>query len=172
MDNEAARKLFDERFVRIHRHLFRFVAVLAPNREDAEELFQEACLKILEKWRDYDAARPMLPWACGIAQNVARRYFERQRRRGLPLNEVLLDVVAETQHRLAAEIDARLQKLPDCLQQLTEEQRLLLEECYSSYGSIKKLAQAKQLDPNVLYKRLERIRRLLFDCIESAITQE
>ena len=82
MENTAARKRFDEQFVRSHRHVFRYIAALVPNRDDAEEVFQDTCLKILEKWRDYDAIRPMVPWACGIAQNMARKFYERNRRRG------------------------------------------------------------------------------------------
>ena len=31
------------------------------------------------------------------------------------------------------------------------------------------MAEASQLDPNTLYKQLERIRRNLFECIEEAL---
>jgi RNA polymerase sigma-70 factor, ECF subfamily len=172
MENTAARKRFDEQFVRSHRHVFRYIAALVPNRDDAEEVFQDACLKILEKWRDYDAARPMVPWACGIAQNMARKFYERNRRRGFPLSEIAIAAVSETQHRLGAEVNLRLQKLPDCLQKLSEEQRLLLDQCYAQQGSIRAVAAAFDLDPNTVYKRLERIRRNLFECIELAMTKE
>jgi RNA polymerase sigma-70 factor, ECF subfamily len=172
MENTAARKRFDEQFVRSHRHVFRYIAALVPNRDDAEEVFQETCLKILEKWRDFDAERPMVPWACGIAQNMARKFYERNRRRGLPLSEIAIAAVSETQHRLSAEVDLRLQKLPDCLQRLTDQQRCLLEQCYGQQGSIRAVAEASHLDPNTVYKRLERIRRNLFECIELAITKE
>ena len=67
MEDVEARKSFDERFVRSHRHVFRYIAAIVPNRDDAEEVFQNTCLKMLEKWRDYDAALPIEPWACGIA---------------------------------------------------------------------------------------------------------
>ena len=80
--------------------------------------------------------------------------------------------MSETHHRLAAEVDLRLQKLPDCLRRLTEQQRLLLEQCYGQQGSIRAVAEAFHLDPNTVYKRLERIRRNLFECIEPAMTKE
>jgi len=172
MENTAARKCFDERFVRSHRHVFRYIAALVPNRDDAEEVFQDTCLKILEKWRDYDSARPIAPWACGIARNMARKFYERNRRGGLPLSEIVVAAVSETQHRLSAQLDRRLQKLPECLEQLPEEQRVLLEQCYGGQLTIRAVAEARQLDPDTLYKRLERIRRILFECIELAVTRE
>ncbi len=171
MHNTEARSRFDQEFVRTHRHVFRYVAALVPHRDDAEEVFQDTCLKILEKWADWDSDRPMVPWACGIAQNMARKFYARTRRRGYPLSEALIAAVSETHHRLSTEIDRRLQKLPECLQQLSEQQRSLLEQCYGVQGSIKAVAEANHLDPATLYKRLERIRRTLFECIESAVTE-
>ncbi len=70
------------------------------------------------------------------------------------------------------EVNRRLQELPGCLQKLTDQQRALLERCYQRPGSIKAIAEASQLDPNTLYKQLERIRRDLFECIEQAATVE
>ena len=142
MDIVDARKRFDEQFVRAYRHIFRYIAALAPEGEDAEEVFQDTCLKIIEKWQDYDAARPMVPWACGIAQNMLRKFYERRRRRGIRLSEVVIATVSEAQDRMASEIDRRLQELPDCLQKLTAEQRALLEKCYQQRGAIKAIAAA------------------------------
>ncbi len=114
----------------------------------------------------------MVPWACGIAQNMARKFYDRTRRRGYPLSEVLIAAVSETQHRLSAELDRRLQELPDCLRKLTNQQRSLLEQCYGQQASIKAVAEANHLDPATVYKRLERIRRTLFECIELAVSKE
>jgi RNA polymerase sigma-70 factor len=172
MSNNTARKQFDEQFIRAQRHIFRYVAALVPNPDDADEVFQAACLKILEKWEAWDSSRPMTPWACGIAQNMVRKHFDGRRRRGQPLSDMVLAAVAETQHRLGAEVDLRLQKLPDCMRQLSEEQRRLIEQCYARRGSVRDVAAAEQLDPMVIYKRLERIRRNLFECIELAVAKE
>lgn len=172
MEYVDARKKFDEQFIRSQRHVFRYIAALVPNRDHTEEIFQDTCLKILEKWEEFDPQRPMVPWACGIAQNMVRKFFERHRRRGLLLSDTLIAAVAETQYRMADEVDRRLEKLPDCMSQLGAEQQLLLEQCYAEWGSVRAVALAKKIDPNTLYKRLERIRRSLFDCIERALTKE
>ena len=67
---------------------------------------------------------------------MARKHYERRRRTGLPLSEIVVEAVSETQHRLGAAVDLRLQKLPECLDKLTDEQRSLLEQCYGGEGTI------------------------------------
>ena len=114
----------------------------------------------------------MVPWACGIARNMVHKFLERHRNRGLILSDTLITAVSETQHRMAADADGRLEKLPDCLKKLTAEQRALLRRCYTQGDSIKDVAKSSHLDPNTLYKRLERIRRTLFECIEPERTKE
>ena len=113
-----------------------------------------------------------MPWVCGIALNHVRAFYKRSRRREAFLSEAAIASVSEAQHRLSAQTDRRLQDLRDCLQKLTAQQRALLKRCYQHRGAIKALAEANQLDPKVLYKQLERIRRTLFDCIEDAVTME
>ncbi len=172
MENAEARRRFDEQFSRCYRYIFRYIVTLVPDRGDADDVFQETCLSVLQSWQDYDSTRPMVPWVRGIAQNVVRNFYKRRRRRGTFLSEDTIAAVSVTQHRLSAQIDRRLQELPDCLQKLTAEQRALLERCYGQRGSIKATAEAKQLDPNVLYKQLERIRRTLFECLEQSVPTE
>jgi RNA polymerase sigma-70 factor, ECF subfamily len=172
MDKLDARRLFDEQLIRSQRHIFRYIAALLPDRDEAEEVFQNTCLKLLEKADDFRPEHPMLPWACGIAQNMVRKHFERNRRRGVQLSEVMIAAVSETQQRSSGEINRRLEQLPGCLQALSAEERALLEQCYSQHGAIRSVAEAKHISPDTVYKRLERIRRRLFECIEQALTKE
>jgi RNA polymerase sigma-70 factor, ECF subfamily len=172
MDKADARKSFDATFIHSQHHIYRYIAALVPNRDQAEEVFQDTCIKVLEKWEDFDPTRPMVPWACGIAQNMVMKFFQRNRRRGFALSHMMIAAVCETQYRLAGETDRRLEKLPGCLEKLTPDQRSLLDQSYGQRGSILAIAAARRIEPDTLYKRLERIRRNLFDCIQQAITQE
>jgi len=172
MEDTEARRHFDEQLVRCYRHIYRYIVALLPVRAEAEEVFQQTCLTTLRKWREYDPSRPILPWVCGIAQNHVRAFYKRSRRREVFLSEVAIASVSEALYRSSTQIDRRLAELPDCLQKLTAEQRDLLKRCYQERGAIKAIAEADQLDPTVLYKQLERIRRTLYDCIEHALTTE
>ena len=70
MENAEARRRFDEQFSRCYRYIFRYIVALVPNQADADDVFQETSLAILQSWQDYDSTRPMVPWACGIAQRL------------------------------------------------------------------------------------------------------
>jgi DNA-directed RNA polymerase specialized sigma24 family protein len=113
-----------------------------------------------------------MPWVCGVALNQVRAFYKRSRHHAAFLSEAAIASVSEAQHRLTAQTDRRLQDLRDCLHKLSSEQRALLRKCYEHRGAIKALAEARQVDPNVLYKRLEKIRRTLFECIEDAAAAE
>ena len=65
MENAEARRRFDEQFSRCYRYIFRYIVALVPNHADADDVFQETSLAILQSWQDYDSTRPMVPWACG-----------------------------------------------------------------------------------------------------------
>ena len=172
MAHSEARKTFDEQFIRSQRHIFRYIAALVPNVDHAEEVFQDTCIAILENWETFEPDRPMVPWACGIAHNMVRRFYDRHRRRASRLDEMTMAAVSETQHRFATEIDLRLEELPECVRKLPTEQQSLLDQCYTQGNTIRSIAKQRQLDPDTLYKRLERIRRTLLECVEQALTRE
>ena len=172
MENTEARRRFDEQFVRSHIRIFRYIAALVPNRDDAEEVFQRHLPESPGKMAGLRSGpangalglRDCAEHGAEVlrAEPASRGLFERDRHRGR-----LRDARPEV-----SEVNRRLQELPGCLQKLTEQQRALLERCYQRPGSIKAIAEASQLDPNTLYKQLERIRRDLFECIERASTVE
>ena len=53
------------------------------------------------------------------------------------------------------------------MQRLSADQRELLQQCYIDVQSIKSIAENQQIEPGTLYKRLDRIRWMLMDCINS-----
>ena len=56
---------------------------------------------------------------------------------------------------------------PSAWTQLTPAQRELIEQCYLGAKPIKRIAAERSLEPSALYKRLDRIRWTLMDCIET-----
>jgi RNA polymerase sigma-70 factor (ECF subfamily) len=163
---------FDAEFVRHQRQLYRFVAVLLPDRDAADEAFQQTCLVLLKSRDKFDPSRDFLAWAYGVARNVVREHLRSNRRVPLALSDVLLNQLAETQEQLSHETDTRLTALSRCLERIGTNQRELLERCYSGRESIRVIAEGLKLQPSVLYKRLDRIRWLLLRCIERAVAAE
>ena len=162
-----ANDLFNERFVSCQDQLYGYIASLLPQRNDADEVFQETSLKLLQNRSKYDTSRPFRAWAFAIALNEVRLFARRNRQKRGMLSESALAALADEQSRSSTLIDENLSRLSDCLKQLSVEKRRLLEQCYSGAHSIKSIAANHGLQAEALYKRLERIRRSLFECMQA-----
>lgn len=163
---------FDAEFVRHQRQVYRFVAVLLPERDVAEEVFQQTCYVLLKSRDKFDPGRDFLAWAQGIARNIVKEYLRTRRKAPLELSDTLLDRLAEAQEQLGLALDARLAALGGCLQKLRPKERSLLERCYAGVENIRAIAAELKLAPAVLYKRLDRLRWSLMECVERAVARE
>lgn len=163
---------FNALFTRHHRQVYRFVAVLLPDRDAAEEAFQQTCYVLLNSRDKYDPTRDFLAWAYGIARNVVRTQLRARRKAPLELSDGLLNRLAELQEQTSRESDDRLTALGGCLKKLPVHQRELLDTCYIGGEPIRAVAKRLHLEPSALYKRLDRIRWKLLACIERAVPRE
>lgn len=170
--NGKNRRQFDEQFVRCQDHLYTYIASLVPDPRDVAELFQQTSLRLLESWKKFDPQRPFMPWACAVALNEVRTFARRQRRRGQLLSDALLVAVSEAQFKAESLVDTRLDALSECLEKLPRSRRALVAQCYSGECSVKEIAASMSLRPQALYKRLERIRRELYQCMEHQHPEE
>lgn len=171
-ENVGERRLFDERFVACQDELYGYIASLLPRRHDADDVFQETSLKLLQNRDRYDPSRPFPPWAFSIALNEARMFMRKNRGKGGMFSETMLTTIAEEQYRSARLIDESLGRLADCLKKIAAEKRHLLEQCYAGSRSIKAIAASRGMEAETLYKQLERIRRVLLDCMRTELTRE
>jgi RNA polymerase sigma-70 factor (ECF subfamily) len=60
-------------------HLFRYLLRLAGDDAVAEDLFQQAWIRVAERIGRYDAARPFAPWLYAVARNLALDHLRRRR---------------------------------------------------------------------------------------------
>ena len=66
---------FAECLFRNQHRVFGYILALVPNRDDADEVFQQTCLTLWKNWERFDRSREFFPWACGFAHNQIRRYY-------------------------------------------------------------------------------------------------
>src|SRR5688572_14527932 len=153
---DAARHaLFAQRFVLNQNRVYRFILGLVPDRNDAEDLFQQACLVVWEAWDKYDPAQDFVPWACGIAHNLVRNH--RRKRTSLALSEEVLERLARRRLDVDDLLEERRRMLESCLDALPLPLRRLVEEVYGG-GSVDEAARRSRQTPNAVYKTLRRIR--------------
>jgi RNA polymerase sigma-70 factor (ECF subfamily) len=162
---------FTERFVSCDRRLFGFVMTLLPNFDEAEEAYQETCMRVWAKWDSYDQSRDFLTWACGFAKNVVRELRQKKFHTQSLLSEQAMERIAEARFRLDATSEASQSRLADCLNELSSEQRNLVARHYAGEESLKAIAEELQATTAAMYMRISRIRRLLFECLERAANE-
>ena len=164
MDRER-HDVFAELFVRNENRVYRYILTLVPNAADADELFQQTGLTIWKRWEEFDPARDFSRWACGIAHNLVRNFVRKHERRQVALSPELLDAIGALRLEREELLEERREALGACLDKLPPDQRNLLEDFYLGDRNAGERAGRQGRTPNLLYKILRKIRRVLHDCI-------
>lgn len=145
--------------------LHRFIVSLLPDRTLANDVLQETNLVLWRKAAEYDAERPFLAWAFGIARHqvmAARRDAGRDRH---VFSDQLVELLAD-EHPADDSNSPMEEALALCLDQLPAHQRELILARYQPGASVQELALSRKQSPGALSILLLRIRKLLEGCIE------
>ncbi|MEX2169176.1 MAG: sigma-70 family RNA polymerase sigma factor [Pirellulales bacterium] len=150
---------FDELVDRWHAPLWRYVRRMADRDELAEEILQEAWLRILRGIVKLREPASLVPWLFGIARRVLMDHL-RQKYKQLASNEGLDDQAAQT-----AEIDSRndiehllyeVDKLP-----LPQRELLTLYLYYLEELTVDEVARVLDIPAGTVKSRLHHVRNLL-----------
>lgn len=152
--------------------LFRYIFSLVPVEADARDVLQETSLALFRKFPQYDQSKPFLPWAFGFAYVQVLKHREKQQRQPLALSADVIELIAEERAHLEPHLDARLHALDGCLQKLTEADRALITCRYDARHSIEEIMQRLDMSRRTLFRNLERVRRVLFDCVSRQLQTE
>lgn len=146
--------------------MFRYVAALAPDINDAEEIVQQAAVLLWSKFDQYDPQQPFTPWACRFALNVAKQWLASRQRWQSVLETGLAEQLVQRRAELRPQFDSRLRHLDACLEKMPPDHRATIESFYFHRRSVDAIANESQRSVEAIYKLLQRIRVLLRQCIE------
>ena len=149
--------------------LFRYIFALLPHEEDARDVLQETSVAVCRKFADYDVGKPFLAWARGFAHLEILKQRERNQRRALLLSPELIDCLARERQEHEPILQARLQALEDCLAQLSPADQELIGRRYAGKTRAEELVRQFATSRRTLFRKLDRIRRLLFECISRRV---
>lgn len=156
---------------RHQRQIFAYIYTLVPDRHDAEDLLQETSLVIWEKFDDFTPGTDFVAWACQIAWwriRYARQKFARSK---VVFDDEVLEKVAHTAHTMRPELDERHEALSRCLQKLAPRDRELLLTRYEPGCGVAEAAERSGRSMDAAYKALNRLRKLLHDCVTHELTE-
>lgn len=163
----------DDLFVRLltanHDHLRRYIFTLLPHEQDAQDVMQEVCLALSQKFAEYDRGRPFLPWACGFAYLKVLQHRDRSPRQTVLLPADVLALVAREREQEEPVLAERLVALDRCLAKLGAADRELIRARYIDRISPDEIARRLAVSRRTTFRNLDRVRRLLFDCVSRSV---
>jgi RNA polymerase sigma-70 factor (ECF subfamily) len=159
--------------------LLAFVRSCVADPAEADDVVQETFLAAWRQLGSYDEERPFAAWLRGIARN---KILEHNRNRATARRHVVsvaaetIDEIAQEHERLTA-VTAdtffdRLRPLRECIAQLPDADRDVLERHYSLSQTCRCIAGQLGVKLETVKKRLQRIRSALHDCILGKLTSE
>jgi RNA polymerase sigma-70 factor (ECF subfamily) len=151
--------------------LFRYVLTLLPHEEDARDVLQDACVALFRKFAEYDPGKPFLAWAYRFAYLEVLKHRERSQRQRRHLNPALVDRLAREREEHEPILQARLRALEHCLEVLPRADRELIRQRYQDKTRAEELVQQSGASRRTLFRRLDRIRRVLLDCISRRVEE-
>jgi len=176
MDPDGNRSPDEEAFLRQfmaeERTLLRFILRYVPAVTDARDVLQETLVTLWAKRAEFDATREFLPWACGIARLKVREFWRKQPHWAPFADEDLMALLDQRRAALEPEGSARQDQLRECLRKLPGDQRELLRCYYEEEEPVESLALRTGRSEEAVYKTLQRVRRMLLDCIERGLRAE
>jgi RNA polymerase sigma-70 factor, ECF subfamily len=157
--------LFAALMVKHDRRLLRYIFTLLPHRLEAEEVLQRTATALWERFAEYDASREFYPWAARFAYFEVLNHRKERARDRLVFREELLNELAATRGQMDELLEQRRDALLVCLGQLTPADAELLRRRYCTPETIGTLAQEWGATAKALYRRLDRLRERLADCV-------
>ena len=148
--------------------LFRVVGRMMNDRQESEEIVQEAWVRAWRGLPQFQADRPFFPWLARIAVNAARDSWRKRR----PLD--FADASGELEH-LADQVEGPepalerrelLAQLAQAVAQLRPEQRVVLSLRYEAGFSYQQIAATVDLPLNTVRTHLRRAKLALRQRLE------
>lgn len=161
----AARGRLVSLLTRHQQRILAYIHALVPDPHDAQDVLQQTCLVICEKFHEFDPESDFVAWARQIAWWQVRSVRQRFARSRLLYDDDVLEAIAATAGAERSDPDRRLDALSRCLERLLPRDRDLVLARYESGGDVEHAAQRSGRSLQAAYKALTRIRRLLFDCV-------
>lgn len=161
---------------RHHAGLRAFVRSLGVLPMWVDDIAQEAFIVAYERLDEFDDTRDFGAWVRGIARNLVINERRKDARRKRILADNLTDILVRTSSVPEFEAEemgdyatAKLAALKDCLTQLPEKSRELIQARYEKDEAAPDIAERLHMKPPAVRKALERVRDSLKRCMDEKL---
>jgi RNA polymerase sigma-70 factor, ECF subfamily len=143
-----------------------YLHALLLNWNDAEDVFQETCLVLWQKFDEFRPGTNFVAWALRIAQHKVMDFQKQQKRRTAftaGLRDTLMTEIADQSSEVEA---AFLAALAGCMDRLTPGDHRMVKLSYVEGVPVRQIADAMGRSPESVHNSLHRIRSWLLACVQ------
>ncbi len=170
---DRRRDAFARLFAKHDRWLYSYLVTLLGSTAEAEEVFQEVCVILWREYETFQLGTDFVKWVAVVAHNQVRKFRRQRKQDGFQLNEIAFDFLAAEAVERVDLFAYRRDALRGCLAKLSPADRSLVQQCYEEHKvNFKATAHRLGRSENTVYKALNRIRRVLFECINRTMAAE
>lgn len=159
-------------FLQSERRILGFIFSLVPNLSDAEDLLQETCSIMWNKFEQFEPGSDFVAWGISIARYRVLTFRRKAATTRVCFSESLIHKIADSACEMSSQSDARLGALQSCLAQLRENDRELVRLRYFAENSTKETAEKLGRSADSIYKSLNRVQDALLWCIRRSLETE
>ncbi|MAT15387.1 MAG: RNA polymerase subunit sigma [Planctomyces sp.] len=146
--------------------LYAFIFALVPRHDAAEEILQETALYLWKEFGQFEPGSSFYHWARAVAFNRVRDYRHQQHRDTVVLFEPkLLEELATQQEELQPELEERWERFSVCMGKMRPVDQQLYKTYYTTRLTAEELAKKESRSVYAIRKSIQKIRRLLFQCV-------
>ena len=172
MSNPNRHGEFTELIRQHHGRLVGYVFAMVRDFDDTQDIVQQTCLTLWEKFDTFETGTNFGAWACEVARMKVLNFLRTQGRQRLLFGEEFIAELAAIEASLGDQAYRRREALSACVEKLPEKQRNLLWRCYGGKETIKQVAEDLRRTTDGIYGSLRNIRRKLMECIEQTLRRE
>lgn len=169
-DSAAQRRQLARLWMEAQPSVLSYICAGVHRFHDAEDILQEVAEDAAARFDSYDASRPFVAWALGIARyKIADHYRARQRAGAddLQLSEPALVALADAHVRRVDSIKPMYAALEDCMDELSNRNRVMLKLRYEDDESSAAIAERFDTTAKTVRVTLTRVRAQLAKCIKA-----
>jgi len=173
MTVSQSKEEFTELLMACQRRVVACIYAMVHNMADTQEIYQQACLTMWEKFDTFTPGTDFAKWASGIAYLKVLQSLQMRSRDRICFGDRFLENFAawEAGRREEPE-DRRAVALRKCVERLTECDRRLVQLRYGGTRRAGEIARELGRSPQSVSRSLGRIRLRLFECVRRTLSIE
>jgi len=163
LDGET--EAFEVLITRYEKQIYGLAYRLTNNKHEAQDLGQEAFIKIYQSLNKYDQERPFFSWMYKVAVNQCYSILRRKKEMETPLDSVLEFMPSEKEESFSPELyvlqEENKERIRQALNQLPDKYKMALILRFMEEMSYQDIAEAMEISLSAVESRIHRGKKLL-----------